>query len=243
MAHDDVLEEERRRLAEISGWYSASDWGFYTRLVHYTYRSIEPFLRGSMGLELGPSDGAMTRLLHARFDELHVVDASPDYVARCETIGENVRGHAALFEEFETELRFDTIVVAHVLEHLVDPVEVLRRTRGWLKEDGRLIAVVPNADSLHRRLGVKMGLLEAVTTLNEQDHEIGHRRIYTRTTLEADVAAAGFHVDARGGVFVKPFANSQMESLDEGVVEGLYALSDDFPDLCSEIYAVAAGSP
>ena len=239
MAADDVLSGERARLEEIAGWYSSRDWGFYTRLIHYTYRSIRPLLHGRAGLEMGSADGEMTRFLREDFDRLHVLDASDDYVEKATSFGDNVSGSVALFEEFETELRFDTIVASHVLEHLVDPVAVLSRAREWLAPGGRLIVVVPNADSLHRQLGVKLGLLPATDALNEQDLEIGHRRVYRRETLEADLSAAGFDVTARGGVFLKLLSNVQMQEFDDAVVEGFYELGKDFPDLCSEIYAVA----
>src|SRR5215210_208851 len=239
MAADDVLSGERARLEEIAGWYSSRDWGFYTRLIHYTYRSIRPLLHGRAGLEMGSADGEMTRFLREDFDRLHVLDASDDYVEKATSFGDNVSGSVALFEEFETDLRFDTIVASHVLEHLVDPVAVLSRAREWLAPGGRLIVVVPNADSLHRQLGVKLGLLPATDALNEQDLEIGHRRVYRRETLEADLSAAGFDVTARGGVFLKLLSNVQMQEFDDAVVEGFYELGKDFPDLCSEIYAVA----
>jgi len=188
---------------------------------------------------MGSADGEMTRFLREDFDRLHVLDASDDYVEKATSFGDNVSGSVALFEEFETELRFDTIVASHVLEHLVDPVAVLSRAREWLAPGGRLIVVVPNADSLHRQLGVKLGLLPATDALNEQDLEIGHRRVYRRETLEADLSAAGFDVTARGGVFLKLLSNVQMQEFDDAVVEGFYELGKDFPDLCSEIYAVA----
>jgi trans-aconitate methyltransferase len=239
MAADDVLSGERARLEEIAGWYSSRDWGFYTRLIHYTYRSIKPLLHGRAGLEMGSADGEMTRFLREDFDRLHVLDASEDYVEKATSFGDNVSGSVALFEEFETDLSFDTIVASHVLEHLVDPVAVLSRAREWLAPGGRLIVVVPNAASLHRQLGVKLGLLPATDALNEQDLEIGHRRVYGRETLEGDLSAAGFDVTARGGVFLKLLSNVQMQEFDDAVVEGFYELGKDFPDLCSEIYAVA----
>jgi 2-polyprenyl-3-methyl-5-hydroxy-6-metoxy-1,4-benzoquinol methylase len=239
MAADDVLSSERARLEEIAGWYSSRDWGFYTRLIHYTYRSIKPFLHGADGMEMGSADGEMTKFLREDFDRLHVLDASEDFVETAKSSGDNVSGSVGLFEEFETDLRFDTIVASHVLEHLVDPVLVVRRAREWLAPAGRLIVVVPNADSLHRRLGVKLGLLPATDALNEQDVGIHHRRVYRRETLEADLVAAGLEVTDRGGVFLKTLSNAQMQEFGDAVVEGFYELGKDFPDLCSEIYAVA----
>jgi len=239
MAADDVLRREQRQLDEIAGWYSNRDWGFYTRLVQYTYRSIKPYLAGSTALEMGSADGEMTRFLRHDFARLYVLDASREYVATAESLGDNVRGFVGLFEEFETELEFDTIVLSHVLEHLVDPRAVLRRARSWLAPAGRLIVVTPNADSLHRRLGVKMGLLARETDLNEQDEAIGHRRVYRRETLDEEIEAAGLRITARGGIFLKPLANAQMLALHDAAVEGLYALGSDFPLLCSELYAVA----
>jgi SAM-dependent methyltransferase len=240
MAADDVLNQERARLEDVARWYTNREWGFYTRLVHYTYRSIAPLLQGPVGLEMGSADGEMTQFLRRHFDRLYVLDVSPDYVRQAESLGENISGFVGLFEEFETDLQFDTIVASHVLEHLVDPVAVLARARQWVAPGGRLIAVVPNADSLHRRLGVKLGLLAATDELNDQDVGIGHKRVYRRETLDADLEAAGLSISARGGVFLKPLSNAQMLELgDDRLVEGLYELGKDFPDLCSEIYAVA----
>ena len=239
MAADDVLSDEHARLDAVAAWYTSRDWGFYTRLIHYTYRSIKPFLGGPAGLEMGSADGEMTRFLRDDFEELHVVDASREYVEAAAALGDNVTGAVSLFEEFEPLRRFDTVVASHVLEHVADPVAVLERARGWLEPDGRLVVVVPNADSLHRQLGVKLGLLPAVDALNAQDVEIGHRRVYRRETLDADIQAAGFEVVERGGVFLKLLSNAQMDSFDDAVVEGFYELGKDLPEVCSEIYAVA----
>jgi len=47
----------------------------------------------------------------------------------------------------------------HVLEHVDDPVAVLRLVKSWLKPGGRVLAAVPNARSIHRQAAVIMGLL------------------------------------------------------------------------------------
>lgn len=47
----------------------------------------------------------------------------------------------------------DAVVLWHVLEHLDDPAETLRRAHEWLREGGRLLVAVPNLRSLQARIG------------------------------------------------------------------------------------------
>src|SRR4029453_16059254 len=150
-----------------------------------------------------------------------------------------VRFYHSLFENFVTELEFSDVLMARVLEHLADPVEVLSKVRGWLGRGGRLHIVVPNADSLHRRLGVAMGLLDATTSLSERDHRFGHHRVYTRALLENHVRSAGFEIEQVCGVFLKPLSNAQMEAFSPELLEGLNKVGDQLPDWCAEIYLVA----
>jgi len=47
--------------------------------------------------------------------------------------------------------RFDCIVALHVVEHLYEPVELLRRVRDLLTPDGTVLVAVPNMGGLWRR--------------------------------------------------------------------------------------------
>jgi 2-polyprenyl-3-methyl-5-hydroxy-6-metoxy-1,4-benzoquinol methylase len=240
MAEDELLSRERALLTDVSSWYRNTDWGFYTRIVWYSYVSIRPYFHGGNCLEMGPADGEMSRFLAGDFARLSVLDASAEYVEAVRKVADNVTGHVALFEEFEPPERYDTVVMSHVLEHIHDPVLVLRRACSWLAPGGRIIAVVPNADSLHRRLGVKLGLLERRNQLNEQDLAIGHRRVYNREEFDADLTAAGLRSVAKGGIFLKLLSNNQMLGFDdEQLIDGMFELGKDLPELCSEIYSVA----
>ena len=55
---------------------------------------------------------------------------------------------------------------------------------------------------------------------------------------------AGLKVESRGGVFFKPFANFQFDLLmknkviDEGYLEGCYALGMQYPELSASVYLV-----
>ncbi len=239
MAKNELLKKERDNLTNVSGWYKNTDWGFYTKIVWYSYVTIKPYFHGDTCLEMGPADGEMTKFIKDDFKKLVVVDAAEKYVKAAEKLAKNIEGHTALFEEFKPLEKYDTIVMSHVLEHVTDPVLVLKRARSWLKPGGQIIAVVPNAGSLHRQLGVKLGMLERTTQLNDQDIEIGHRRVYTREALERDIKSAGLKTTKKGGVFLKLLANSQMQTFkDDKLIDGMFELGRDHPELCSEIYSV-----
>jgi hypothetical protein len=98
---------------------------------------------------------------------------------------------------------------------------------------------VPNAVSLNRRLGKAMGLIEDCHGLTESDLKIGHRRMYDLPALRSELEAAGFTIVDAGGMFLKPLSNAQMMTWDAEILDGLYALGNGLPELCTEIYAVA----
>ena len=56
---------------------------------------------------------------------------------------------------------FDVVTLSHVIEHVHDPVALLRQCRRVLRPGGRVVVVTPNADSwLHRRYGRRWRGLE-----------------------------------------------------------------------------------
>ena len=233
------LDAEQQRLMEISAWYSNREWGFYTRLVHMGFRTLSPHFVDGSCLEVGCADGEMTRFLADRFDDLTVVDGAPAYVEAGTRIAPGIVGHVSMIEDWESPRQYHNIIFAHVLEHVAEPVETLRHVAALLTKAGRLHVIVPNALSLHRLAGVKMGMLAQPTDLNEDDVSVGHRRVYTPAHLRADLAAAGLVTDVFGGIFLKPLANSQLEgSWSDELIEAYFALGTDFPEQCGELFAV-----
>lgn len=89
---------------------------------------------------------------------------------------------------------YDTIVCADVLEHLVDPLRVLRWLSRLLLVEGRLIVSVPNVAHLWARWTLATG------RWREDDRGIfdrTHLHYYTGATLEALLRQAGFRVLSR----------------------------------------------
>jgi 2-polyprenyl-3-methyl-5-hydroxy-6-metoxy-1,4-benzoquinol methylase len=205
-------------------------------------RTLSPhFVKGSI-LEVGCADGGMTRMLLEFSADYTVLDGAEQYLAAAMALSPKVKGELSLIEVWTPGRRYDNIILAHVLEHVQDPLVVLARLAAALAPGGRLLIIVPNANSLHRLAGVEIGLLQHTTDLNETDLAIGHRRVYTAESLATDIESAGLISIAAGGIFLKPLPNAQIEEQWEvDQIEAYYRLGASFPTLCGELYAVCQG--
>lgn len=161
-------------------------------------------------LEMGVGTGQMTRALRALGVPIEVVEGSPVLADRARTDCRGLVVHDAMFETFAPDEPYDAVLALHVVEHVDDPRALLAHVAGWLRPGGRVVVVVPNAESLHRRLAVRMGLQEALDSLSPRDHLVGHQRVYTLDGLRADVESAGLTCVAEHGWFLKTLPNAMM---------------------------------
>ena len=232
------MQPEQQRVASCADWYLHRQLDFDRRLIEYRFRTIQPWLPGGVGLELGPAEGHMTALLQPEFLQLTVVDGAAELLERIPDDAA-LNKVCALFEDYQPDRGFDAIVMEHILEHVADPADLLARVARWLNPGGRLFVGVPNGHSLHRLAAVKMGLLEHPCQLNERDLRIGHRRVYTPDSFRREIENTGLVIRHFGGVFLKPLSNAQIEQhWDEAMMEGFYQLGKDMPEYAAELYAV-----
>lgn len=233
-----MSDNELKRVEALSDWYLKEQLDFDKRLIRFRYETIKPKLVGSRCLELGPAEGEMTQFLINDFEHLTIVEGSADLLAKIPARPNLIKVHA-LFEEFQPEQPFDSIILEHVLEHVDDPVGLLKQVRNWLAPGGKLFLGVPNGNSIHRLVAVKMGLLENPCQLNSRDHALGHRRVYTPETFRTEIEKSGLDVVEIGGVYFKPLSNGQIQDhWSEQMIHGFYELGKDFPAFAAEIYAV-----
>jgi len=231
-------ETEQQRLVDLAGWYVSDQLDFDKRLIRYGYQTIRPYLVGPEGLELGSAEGQMTQLLLPHFDRLTIVDGAEKLLELIPASPTLVKVHS-LFEEFQPQQSFNTIVMEHILEHVAEPVRLLHQASEWLSDRGRICLGVPNGLSIHRLVAVKMGLLADSCELNARDQALGHRRVYTPATLRRDIEAAGLTLLHLEGVFFKPLTNQQMQDTwTDQMIEGFYQLGREFPEHAAELHAV-----
>jgi SAM-dependent methyltransferase len=212
----------------------------------FMVRSFEPFFRPGTCLELGSHKGDFTQRLVPYFDASAItcVEASPEAIdIGASRLSPDIRFVNSLFEDAVLPRRYDNIVMTHVLEHLDDPVLVLKRINDeWLADGGRFFLVCPNANAPSRQIAVKMGLISHNAAVTPAEAEHGHRITYTLDTLERDAVAAGLKVVHRSGIFFKALANFQWDRLlqtdiiSKDYLDGCYKLGQAYPDLCSSIF-------
>jgi 2-polyprenyl-3-methyl-5-hydroxy-6-metoxy-1,4-benzoquinol methylase len=220
-------------------------YGFdFDVMHHYMVKSFEPFFNQGSLLELGSFKGDFTRRFLPYFDDVTCVEASDAAIEEArKKLGDQVKFVNSLFEKAALPKRYDNIVLTHVLEHLDDPVLVLKRINDeWLTEHGRFFLVCPNANAPSRQIAVKMGLISHNAAVTPAEAEHGHRCTYTLDTLERDAVAAGLKVVHRSGIFFKALANFQWDRLlqtdiiSKEYLDGCYKLGQHYPDLCSSIF-------
>jgi 2-polyprenyl-3-methyl-5-hydroxy-6-metoxy-1,4-benzoquinol methylase len=220
-------------------------YDFDYEVMHpFMLRSFEPFfIKGNL-LELGSFKGYFTKRLLPFFEDITCVEVSDQAIEIAkEALGNKVKFIQSSFEKASLNTQYSNIVLTHVLEHIDDPVAVLKRVNNeWLADGGRFFLVCPNANAPSRQIAVKMGLITHNTAVTPAEAEHGHKITFTLDTLEATAKAAGLNVVYRSGIFFKALANFQWDRLlntdiiSKEYLEGCYQLGLLYPDLCASIF-------
>ncbi|MBA0172998.1 class I SAM-dependent methyltransferase [Pectobacterium versatile] len=210
----------------------------------FMVRAFTPFFRPGSLLELGSFKGDFTSRLQENFSDITCVEASEEAISHAQgRLKDGITYIHSRFEDVQLPRRYDNIVLTHVLEHIDDPIALLKRINDeWLAEGGRLFLVCPNANAASRQIAVKMGIISHNSAVTEAEFEHGHRCTYALDTLERDASLAGLHVAYRSGIFFKALANFQWDKLlqtdiiSAEYLEGCYQLGQQYPELCSSIF-------
>jgi SAM-dependent methyltransferase len=162
-----MTHPERKRLERIAEG-SGNFAGVMTLATRYCAEIFLRHLQPGATLELGPAEGLMTDALAPHLGPLTVVEGVEGFCRAIKDRHPEVNVVHGLFEDFAPgNTRFRNVILGHVLEHVADPVRLLKLVGTWLAPDGRVLAAVPNSRSLHRQAATLMGLLPAEDALNE----------------------------------------------------------------------------
>lgn len=202
----------------------------------YPQRIINRFKHASTLLELGLGHGFTAKLFAKACYHYVVLDGSTVVIEQFKQNTPAFPGEIieTYFEDYSPNSTFDVIVMGFVLEHVDDPDAILSRYRDFLAPGGKLYVAVPNAKSMNRRLGLELGMIDDIYSLNANDLALGHQRQYCRDTLKDAVERAGYRVTHEEGIYLKPLPLGVLKTLDdfEGNLQAMLRVGIDFPDLC-----------
>jgi 2-polyprenyl-3-methyl-5-hydroxy-6-metoxy-1,4-benzoquinol methylase len=146
-----------------------------------------PICGGSV-LDVGCGDGEFIELAASWGWNAIGIDPDPAAIANCLTRGLNVT--QGTLEQFaDKQCLFDVITLGHVIEHVHNPVALLKACRRLLKPTGQLWLETPNIDSLgHRQYMKNWRGLEPPR----------HLVLFSRQSLAKALIASGFaHIERR----------------------------------------------
>jgi len=146
---------------------------------------------GSRVLDIGAADGSVARALVQRGCTVCGVEVDPASAREAEEHCEQVV--VADVEELDVReafsgLDFDAVLLLDVLEHLRDPLAVLRNVTGAVREDGRVIVSIPNVAHAAVRLALLNGRFR-YTEVGLLDRT--HLRFFDRPAIEQLLSDAG----------------------------------------------------
>jgi 2-polyprenyl-3-methyl-5-hydroxy-6-metoxy-1,4-benzoquinol methylase len=153
-------------------------------------RSVRP---GGRVFEGGVSSGYFARVLVEAGYAVDGADIDPDAAAAAKQVCERVLvGDLATLDLDQLAPVYDGLVFGDTLEHLADPVALLRRLRPRLADDGALVVTIPNVANWAMRLRLLAGDFR-YTERGILDRT--HLRFYTARTVREMLGEAGFRTD------------------------------------------------
>ncbi len=198
----------------------------------------------SLGIGLGVVSKNILTELVTSLDKYLIIEGAQEIIEKFQSeipLYSNICIIHTLFEEFSTDEKFDAIEMGFVLEHVDNPLSIIKQYREFLKPDGSIFIAVPNARSLHRLIGNNAGMLNNLYKLSESDLECGHRRYFDMNTIIKLISEAGLKVLHSEGILLKPFSTSQLESLklSPNVINALSSVGESLPEISNAIYIEA----
>ncbi len=162
-------------------------------------------------LDIGCGTGSMGRGIRTRWGNVTLVGIEKDAARGFEAKAYYDRviiADAATWEADLGEESFDTIVMADVLEHVEDPVKLLKKYVPYLSPQGVLVLSVPNI-RYHEVLG---GLAQGRFDYQEQGIlDRSHLRFFTRKTLVELLEQTGLQIETLGANVSTEFSKMSEE--------------------------------
>jgi len=138
------------------GYSSLDDWTEYQRFirlerVRWIHEHLKP---DDVVLDVGCGEGFIARRIIEQVKEVVGIDISEEGIRRAKRVNNHhrIKYLVQSFEDFNSDRKFDVILMYELLEHIYDAESANRKATDLLKENGLLAISTPNRDRLSNRL-------------------------------------------------------------------------------------------
>ncbi len=121
------------------------------RLAYMVRPLVKRLASGSKILEVGCGSGLLAVYLKECGYDIEVTDIDRSLIVEIENAF-GLKGYCGEITDIEIEKQYDAVILNNVVEHLTDPVAVLRRVNELVKADGLVFIEVPNIESFQFKL-------------------------------------------------------------------------------------------
>ena len=144
---------------------------------------------GGRVLDLGCASGGLLEILRPRAGHLAGLELSASGARAATQVGDHVVQASLDDPDLPFEAgSYDLVVLADVLEHLVEPSAALERAVGWCRPGGWLLASTPNIAHWRARLELLRGRWPSEET---GTFDAGHLRFFTNESFAELLRDAG----------------------------------------------------
>lgn len=206
--------------------------------IRAALNSTFEFIKHGNALNIGVGYGTADEVFSKEFEEYTSIDLEQSVIDNQKEMLSHVNYICSDFFQFQAGTKFDTIIASHILEHVENYEDFLNRCYDLLKPKGRLIVIVPNAESIHRKIGVEMGFLKDITELNDADKSIGHTIVFTPKRLKREFERTQFNILKLKTVTLKAFSYSQLLEMPSDYIKACLSPNLECSSFGSQIVSI-----
>ena len=150
----------------------------------------------------------------------------------------NVKFINTLWEDFESKEKFTDILLVDSFQLLENKKQLLKKYQNLLTAEGRFHLIFPNSNSLHRQIGVEMGLIESLTEQSDMDKLVNSNQTLDWNSSRNLLTNFEFEIEKEIPILLKPLDNKSMLTLAEDQINAYFLIAKKYKDICSHMYFV-----
>ncbi len=165
--------------------------------------SLDLLRDGDKLLDIGCGNGLFGNmiLVNQKYSDVYGIDIDRDILYNAKANGINVI-IADLNKNLPIKnISFDTIVCLEVIEHVIDPNNLLININRILRPGGRLIISTPNVQWIYHILRLCLGNSPKTSFGDTENFDGGHLHYFTFMELESILKLYNFKIEKKIGVY------------------------------------------